>query len=277
MAPKRFHLHLVSDSTGETVSSVARACVVQFENVEALHHLWWLVRSPRQVDLVIEGIRNNPGIVLATLIDSDVRALLEDACRRERTPFIPVLDPVMATFSSYLDSKFGAEPGRQHALDAEYFRRIEAMHFALAHDDGQLAENIDQADIVLVGVSRTSKTPTCMYLANRGVKAANIPLIFGMPPPPELLAATHPMIVGLTREAKSLSEFRRSRLRSINQDDTAAYADVDRVREEVTESRRLFTRQGWPVIDVTRRSIEEVAAAILQLYAARNERLGAPP
>ncbi|HLN25354.1 MAG TPA: pyruvate, phosphate dikinase/phosphoenolpyruvate synthase regulator, partial [Patescibacteria group bacterium] len=163
-------------------------------------------------------------------------------------------------------SEFGAQPGRQHVLDAEYFRRIDAMHFTLAHDDGQLLHDLDDADVVVVGISRTSKTPTCMYLANRGIKAANIPLIPGIAPPPELLAAKRPLIVGLTKEPKSLTDIRRSRLQFLNQADETDYADLDKVKEEVAMARRLFTLHNWPVIDVSRRSIEEASAAILQLY-----------
>ncbi len=268
MATNRFHLHLVSDSTGETVSSVARACVVQFDGFEAIPHLWWLVRNRNQVSHVIEGVKAEPGIVLATLVDPDLRDALEEGCRPLRVPCIPVLDPVMAALAGYLNAAFGVEPGRQHSLDAEYFKRIDAMHFTLAHDDGQALADIDEADVILVGVSRTSKTPTCMYLANRGLKAANVPLVPGAPPPPELLTAKHPLIVGLTREPKSLSEVRRSRLHFLDKD-VPGYADLSEVQEEVMAARRLFTDHAWPIIDMTRRSIEEAAAAILQHYSQR--------
>jgi len=263
---KKFHLHLVSDATGETLNSVARACLVQFEKVEAITHPWWLVRTEKQVERVITGIEANPGLVLATVLDGGVRGLLEEACRHMHVPFVPVLDPVMGALAGYLDSEFGAQPGRQHVLDAEYFRRIDAMHFTLAHDDGQLLHDLDDADVILVGISRTSKTPTCMYLANRGLKAANIPLVPGIEPPPELFQAKRPLIVGLTKEPKSLTDIRRSRLQFLNHDGEADYADLDKVREEVAMARRLFTRHNWPVIDVSRRSIEEASAAILQHY-----------
>jgi regulator of PEP synthase PpsR (kinase-PPPase family) len=268
---QRFHLHLVSDATGETLSSVARACLVQFDQVQAIEHMWWLVRSQGQVARVVAGIEAEPGVVLATLMDGAVRALLEEACRQLRVPFIPVLDPVMAALSGYLNVEFGAQPGRQHALDADYFARIDAMHYTLAHDDGQLLTGLEDADVVLVGVSRTSKTPTCMYLANRGVKAANVPLIPGMTLPPELMGLKRPLIVGLTKEPKSLADIRRSRLKFLQQSDETDYADEERVKTEVAEARRLFARQGWPVIDVTRRSIEEASATILQLLKQRRE------
>lgn len=277
MTLQRFHLHLVSDATGETLSSVARACLVQFDQVEPVQHLWWLVRSQGQVARVVQGIEAEPGVVLATLMDGAVRSLLEEACRHLRVPFIPVLDPVMAALSGYLNVDFGAQPGRQHVLDADYFARIDAMHYTLAHDDGQLLTGLEDADVVLTGVSRTSKTPTCMYLANRGIKAANVPLIPGMPPPPELLSLKGPLIVGLTKEPKSLADIRRSRLKFLQQNDETDYADEERVKAEVAEARRFFARQGWPVIDVTRRSIEEASATILQLLTQKREAAGERP
>lgn len=268
LATNRFHLHLVSDSTGETISSVARACVVQFAGYEANTHLWWLVRNRHQVDNVIEGVKAEPGLVLATLVDPDVRIALEEGCRQLRVPCIPVLDPVMAALANYLNAEFGMEPGAQHILDAEYFKRIDAMHFTLAHDDGQLLEDIEEADVIVVGVSRTSKTPTCMYLANRGIKAANVPIIPNTPIPREVLEAVKPLVVGLTREPKSLVDVRRARLQFLDRD-VPGYADPDVVRDEVTSARRLFSERGWPVIDMTRRSIEEAAASILQHYSQR--------
>ena len=269
MSIKQFHLHLVSDASGETVSSVARACLVQFEGIEPTSHLWWLVRTPGQVERVIEGIKANPGVVLVTLMDAAVRGVLEEACRQMGVLYIPVLDPVMAALAGYLGADFGTQPGRQHALDAAYFQRIDAMQFTLAHDDGQMLHDLDAADVILVGVSRTSKTPTCMYIANRGLKAANIPLVPGVPPPVELFAVKRPLIVGLTKEPKSLTDIRRSRLRYLIQSGESDYADPERVREEVASARKLFTKHGWPVIDVSRRSIEEASAAILQLYMRR--------
>lgn len=274
VSAKRFHLHLVSDATGETVSSAARACLVQFENIEAIPHLWYLVRSQGQVERVIAGVEANPGLVLATLMDSAVRGVLEEACRHLHVPCISLLDPVMAGLAGYLDAEFGTQPGRQHVLDAEYFSRIDAMQFTLAHDDGQLISDLDAADVVLVGVSRTSKTPTSMYLANRGLKVANIPLVPGILPPQELLDAKHPLVVGLTKEPKSLTDIRRTRLQFLNHNSETDYADLEKVREEVQAARRLCAHQGWPVIDVSRRSIEEASAAIMQLYYRRTGRGG---
>lgn len=263
---RSFHLHLVSDATGETITSVTRACMVQFEGVHAIQHNWWLIRSQAQMERVIAGIEDNPGIVLFTLVDGDVRGLLEEACRRMHVPCIPLLDPVLGALASYLGAEIHATPGRQYQLDAEYFARIDAMQFTLAHDDGQLLTDVEDADIVLIGVSRTSKTPTSMYIANRGFKCANYPLVPDIPLPPELENARRPLVVGLTKDPKSLSDIRRARLRFLNHDEESDYAQFEKVREEVAAARRLFSRHGWPVVDVTRRSIEEAAATIIQLH-----------
>jgi len=266
---KTFHLHLVSDATGETVTSVTRACLVQFEAVHPIQHNWWLVRTQGQVERVIQGIEDHPGLVLFTLVDVGVRGLLEEACRQRKIPCISLLDPVMAGLSAFLGEEVKALPGRQYQLDAEYFHRIDAMQFTLSHDDGQLMEDVEKADIVLVGVSRSSKTPTCMYLANRGLKCANYPLVPGVPMPLELERARVPLVVGLTKDPKSLSDIRRARLRLLNQEEEAEYANFEKVKEEVQAARRLFSRLGWPVVDVTRRSIEEASASIVQLYERR--------
>lgn len=264
-----YNLHLVSDSSGETVTNIARACLVQYENVQVTEHFWWLVRTPGQMNRVIEGIHRAPGLVVFTLLDGKIRGLLEQACRDMKILYVSALDPVMGALSQFFGRRAGAEIGRQHALDDEYFHRIDAMHFAVAHDDGQSMSTMLEADIILIGVSRTSKTPTCMYLANRGLKAANIPLVPNVTLPPEIITATKPLLVGLTREPKSLSDIRQSRLRIMNEDRSQGYADLETVREEIAESRRLFAKHGWPVIDVTRRSIEETAATIIQLYTQR--------
>jgi regulator of PEP synthase PpsR (kinase-PPPase family) len=266
----RFHLHLVSDSTGDTVHAVARACLVQFENVEAIEHIWSMVRTKTQVERVVHGVAANPGVVLYTLVNENLRNPLLEGCRRHQVPAIPVLDPVIGALASYLGRQSRGLPGQQHLLDSEYFQRIDAMTFALNHDDGQSTWGLDEADVVLVGVSRTSKTPTCIYLANRGIKAANVPIVPGMVLPPELFAAKRPLIVGLTNDPERLIQVRQNRLTMLHQQDRTDYIDLSAVREEVTQARRLFAEHHWTVIDVTRRSIEETAAAILKLLARRH-------
>ncbi len=268
---KTLHLHLVSDSTGETVSLVGRASLAQFDDIETTEHVWRMVRSNAQVKEVIAAIKNNPGFVLYTMVDNDLRSMLEDGCRRLRVPCIPILDPVVGAVGAHLGVEVHPEAGRQHVMDAEYFSRIEALNFVLSHDDGQSVWNLDQADVVVVGVSRTSKTPTCIYLANRGIKAANVPIVPGCPLPAEVMDATSPLVVGLTKDPRQLVQIRRNRLRMLQRDEETDYIDIDVVSEEVNGARRMFNKHDWPVIDVTRRSIEETAATILQLYNHRKE------
>jgi regulator of PEP synthase PpsR (kinase-PPPase family) len=273
------NLHLVSDATGETLNSIARATVAQFEHAIPLYHRWSLIRTRFQLHRVIEGIESEPGPVLSTLVEKGLRTELEMACQRLGLPVVHVLDPIMSMMQEQFGETAVSRPGRQYVLDADYFRRIDAMHFVLAHDDGQAQAGIDEADVVLVGVSRTSKTPTSFYLANRGIKAANIPLVPGLSEPPGLEAPNSP-VIGLTLDPEALIEIRRHRLRMIGAAQTAAaarqdssdYVDLDAVKAELLWARRLCARRGWPVIDVTRRSIEETAATVLQLIEAWHER-----
>lgn len=264
---RAFHLHLVSDATGETVNSIARACVSQFDNVEPNEHLWNLVRTQRQLDVVFDGIKACPGLVMFTLVDEAIRRRLEEFCRELPVPCVSVLDPLISALKTYLGVESQRQPGRQHILNAGYFSRMDAMDFALVHDDGQATWELYEADVVLVGVSRTSKSPTCIYLANRGIKAANVPFVPGCALPPELDQIVRPLIVGLTNDPERLLQIRRNRLRLLNPGVDMTYADPEVVKQEVMDARRYFTRKGWPVIDVSRRSIEETAAEILMLHA----------
>ena len=267
-----YHMHLVSDATGETVNSVSRACLVQFAGVEPIEHNWTLIRTKGQMVKVLRGIEEYPGAVLFTIVNDELRNVLVDGCRKLSVPCIPVLDPVIHALAAYLKVEISGRPGLQHALDAEYFYRIDAMNYALTHDDGQAGAELDQADIVLVGVSRTSKTPTCIYLANRGIKAANVPVVPGCPLPDELLGLTRPLVVGLTKDPARLVQLRRNRLRMISESGQESdYTDLESVREEVALARRLCSKYGWPVIDVTRRSIEETAATIMNHYTRHTE------
>src|SRR5205823_1780352 len=269
-ALSRFHLHLVSDSTGETVHSVARACLVQFDGAEAVEHVWSMVRTRGQIERVIAGVEANRGVVLFTLVSETLRLLLQEGCRRMQVTVIPVLDPVIGALAAYLGRQSRGLPGKQHLLDNGYFARIDAMTFALNHDDGQASWGFDDADVCLVGVSRTSKTPTCLYLANRGIKAANVPFVPGVALPSELRSAKKPLIVGLTNDPERLIHLRRNRLSMLDHNENTDYTDIEAVRSEVREARRVFAEHHWPVIDVTRRSIEETAAAIYKLLMRRH-------
>jgi hypothetical protein len=274
----QLHLHLVSDATGETIHSVARACMAQFEGVEPIEHNWTLMRTKGQIRKLLDEVEKYPGVVMFTLVNEALRETLLDGCRRLQIPCIAVLDPVIVSLANFLGIEAGGQPGRQHVMDAEYFGRIDAMTFALHHDDGQSGQTLRDADIVLLGVSRTSKTPTCIYLANRGIKAANVPLVPGVPLPKEVAdlasADDGPFIVGLTKDPARLVQVRRNRLQMLSQDANTEYVDPDSVREEVAAARKIFARHNWPVIDVTRRSIEESAATILQLYERRADEQG---
>ncbi|KRE06152.1 phosphoenolpyruvate synthetase regulatory protein [Bosea sp. Root381] len=265
MARNYFHLHLVSDATGETLIAVSRAAAAQYESVSAIEHVYPLVRSEAQLARVLAEIEASPGVVLYTLVEPEWSERLEKFCAELGCPCLSVLNPVLSLFQSYLGQASAPRPGAQHVLNAEYFRRIDAMNYTLLHDDGQLGGDLENADIILVGISRTSKTPTSIYLANRGIKTANIPLVPNVPLPPELEHVRKPLIVGLVASADRIVQIRQNRLLSLKADDETPYVDPAAVADEVVQSRRLCARRGWPVIDVTRRSIEETAASILDL------------
>jgi regulator of PEP synthase PpsR (kinase-PPPase family) len=263
---RQFHLHLVSDSTGETLDVLAKAALAQFEGVDAVRHFWPLVRSEGHLERVIEEVSARPGLVLYTLVAPALRARLEAACEEMGIPVIAVLDPIIFGLSRVLGQAARPRPGGRHVMDAAYFQRIEAINYTLAHDDGQAPEGWDEADILLLGVSRSSKTPTSIYLANRGWKVANMPLVPAREPDPRLLKLRRPLVVGLTMDLKRLIQVRRNRVLGQGTAVSTDYVDPDRVADEVAAARRFLTSRGWPVIDVTRRSIEETAAAIISLH-----------
>ncbi|MEQ9661460.1 MAG: pyruvate, water dikinase regulatory protein [Parasphingopyxis sp.] len=265
----RLHLHLISDSTGETLENIAKAGLAQFDDVETIKHFWPMVRTEGHLDRVLEDVGKQPGLILFTMVDHNVRARLEDRCRMMGLPAVSALDPVIDALSHMLGMEAKERPGRQHMLDAAYFSRVEAIQYTIAHDDGLASEDWEEADIVLAGVSRTSKTPTSIYLANRGFKVANIPLVPESPPPESLYGLKHPIVVGLTTSPDRLVQVRRNRLLSLNQAPETDYVDNERVKKEVAFARRIFADNEWPVIDVTRRSIEESAAAILNIVSDR--------
>jgi hypothetical protein len=273
----RLHLHLISDSTGETVTTVARAAVSQFEDLVAVEHVWFFVRSKPQLDKVLTIVEALPGLVVFTLVSPELRHLLQERCRLLGVPCVAVLDPVMAALTNLIGSAGPPQIGRQHAMDEGYFSRIAAMDFAMRHDDGQFVDELEDADVVLVGVSRTSKTPTCVYLANRGLKAGNVPLVPDNPQVAALEKLRRPLVVGLTINPDALSHIRRTRQRmlGLQEGDGARlggdYADVGRIRQELVVARRLFARNSWPEIDVTKRSVEETAASIYQMVLLRQQ------
>lgn len=262
-----FNVHLVSDSTGETLAGVMRATCAQFDNILPIEHSYFLVRSTRQLDRVLREIEDAPGVVMFTLSNMEHRGILEDRCKELGVPCVAVLDPVLSVTSRYLGQELNHRVGASRRLNAEYFKRIDALDFAMDHDDGQQVVELLDSDVILVGVSRTSKTPTSVYLAHRGVKAANVPMVPGVPLPSELFQANRPLVVGLLISADRLIHIRRNRLMAMKETRAGDYTDEDAVRREVTDAQKLFEREGWPTVDVSRRSIEETAAAVLNLLA----------
>ena len=269
--PVRLHLHLLSDSTGETLENIAKAALAQYDDVETVRHFWPMVRTEAHLDRILQEIAQNPGLVIFTLVNPQTRRALEGRCHALGLPMVAPLDPVNDALSGLLGQQAKARPGRQHVLDAAYFARVDAIQFTIAHDDGIAWEEWEEADIVLAGVSRSSKTPTSIYLANRGYKTANIPVVVESPPPALLYQLKNPLVVGLTTSADRLIAIRRNRLLSLNQTPETDYVNGEAVAREIAFARRMFADNGWPVIDVTRRSIEETAAAIISLC---NERRG---
>ena len=265
-----FHLHLVSDSTGETLITVARAVSAQYVNAAPVEHVYPAVRTSKQLDRVLADIEASPGVILYTLLDQPLIDRLEDKCRELGLPCLSVLGPVLRLFQSYLGAESTHKIGAQHILNADYFKRIDALNYTMMHDDGQLADDLENADVVLVGVSRTSKTPTSIYLANRGVKTANIPLVPGVAPPPKLETLQQPLVVGLTASPERIVQIRQNRLLGLRAEhDADQYIDRQAVAAEIAAARKLCGKHNWPIIDVTRRSIEETAAEVMSLLADR--------
>jgi [pyruvate, water dikinase]-phosphate phosphotransferase / [pyruvate, water dikinase] kinase len=265
-----FHLHLISDSTGETLITVARAASAQYNNASPVEHVYPAVRTNKQLDRVLTEIEESPGVVLYTLLDQTLITRLEDKCRDLGLPCLSILGPVLRLFQAYLGAESTDQVGAQHILNAEYFKRIDALNYTMLHDDGQHVDELEEADVVLLGVSRTSKTPTSIYLANRGVKAANVPLVLGVPVPTQLESIRHPLVIGLFASPERIVQMRENRLLGLRQHlANDQYVDRQAVAEEIAFSRRLCGRHNWPLIDVTRRSIEETAAAIMALLTER--------
>ncbi|WP_425907297.1 pyruvate, water dikinase regulatory protein [Nitrobacter sp. TKz-YC02] len=278
MAPvtgRNFHLHLVSDSTGETLITVSRAVAAQYADVTPIEHVYPMVRSQKQLDRVLAEIEEAPGIVLFTLLEKDLVARLEAKCQAINSPSLSIIGQVMQLFQAYLGADTTGRVGAQHTLNADYFKRIDALNYTMMHDDGQHVEGLEEADVVLVGVSRTSKTPTSVYLANRGIRAANVPLVPGIAIPRQLESLKNPLVVSLHATPERLIQVRQNRLLSIGAGPgNEAYIDRQSVTDEVIHARRLSVKYDWAQLDVTRRSIEETAAAIMKLVADRRRQRG---
>lgn len=261
-----FHLHLISDATGETLLAAGRAAAAQYKDARAIEHIYPLIRTEKQLLKVLGEIDETPGIVLYTVVDQELGRLIDNRCAAMGLPCVSVLEPVLAVFQSYLGAPAGRRVGAQHVLDAQYFRRIDALNYTMEHDDGQLINDVEDADVILMGISRTSKTPTSIYLANRGIKTANIPIVLGVPVPESVIYAKRPLVVGLIATAERISHVRQNRILGSSVGyDSQSYVDRTVIAQELAYARQLCARHGWPTIDVSRRSIEETAAAIVAL------------
>lgn len=269
VSPSFFHLHLISDATGETLTTIAKAAAVQYAQVRPIEHVHPLVRTQKQLDRVLQEVESAPGIVLYTLVQRELTTELERRCRDLKVPCLHVLEPVMKVFESYLGAPQTPIVAGQHVLDAGYFQRIDALNFAMAHDDGRLPNDLNQADIIILGISRTSKTPTSIYLAQRGYKVANFPLVPGIDPPQVLAEPHRAFVVGLIASVERIADVRRNRVHLLADKELDDYVDRTRISAELASSRKLFQKHNWPIIDVTRRSVEETAATIIKLLGER--------
>ena len=269
------HLHLVSDATGETTHQLARAALARFSNVRVIEHVWTLVRTEDHLASVHKAIETHGGVVFFSIAERELRSKLEGLCRMHNIPALSVLDHVLHTLSKVLGQPDEEIRGGQHRMDEAYFDRIEALDFTIQHDDGQGLSTVGNADILIVGVSRSSKTPTSIYLAHRGYKVANYPLVRGVPMPLDEMPMGGLFTVGLIKDARRLVQIRRNRLLAMNERENSSYADMKTISDEINNARKLFTSQNWPVIDVSRRSVEETAAEIINLYNTWLENEGA--
>jgi [pyruvate, water dikinase]-phosphate phosphotransferase / [pyruvate, water dikinase] kinase len=270
-------MHLVSHASGEMVEMVARNAVAQLEGVDVDRHLWKMVRNIGLVPDILAEIAKQRGAVLHSVAATDIREALEEGCRHLAVPCLFVLEPFVSRLAEYSGASIRFRTAARDFIDEDYYRRVEAMKYTLAHDDGHASDNLEDADVVLVGVSRATKTPTCMYLASRGIKAANVPVVPGVPLPEGVTKAKAPLVVGLTVQPKVLAQVRSSRLKRLSEDRASAYSETDAVAREVLEARRLCARHGWRMIDVTNRPIENTAAFILELLRKREGESSAPP
>ncbi len=265
----KYHIHLISDSTGQTLINITKAVLSQFGEVDMEEHIWSLTRTKSQMQKVIKGIEENPGLILYTVIDEELNFLLKEAAKKMKFQCIPALDFISSEFRKFLKVPVMPKRGGQHELDDEYFERVEAINYTLAHDDGQNMFDLTGADIILIGVSRTSKTPTSVYLANRGFKVANIPFVQGTKLPENIFDLRDILIVGLTINTDRLVSIRKNRMLSLTENSVSGYTDEDIVEDEVIEAKRLFQKNKWPIIDVTKRSVEETAATIIKFYEVK--------
>jgi regulator of PEP synthase PpsR (kinase-PPPase family) len=264
---KELTIHFVSDSTGETIDAAVVAVMAQFPEVKKKKEYFWpLVRSKDQIQKILEETLINPGLVVYSILNDENRKELEKGCENQKIPFISPLDTLLSTIKSNLSITQTKIAGSQHRLDENYLKRVDAFDYAMQHDDGQKILTMKEADIILVGVSRTSKTPTSIYLANKGFKVGNIPLIVDTPLPDEIFTFHKPLVIGLIKDPRTLMYIRQTRLKLIGEEHATQYADINSIKLEISQARKIFTKYAWPTIDVSRRSVEETSASIIQIY-----------
>jgi len=266
-------IYLISDSTGETIERIFAALKAQFSNFEYELNHFSFTRTENQIQKILDNAKKkeNP-IILYTIVNSKLAKYLADESQKKQIPCFGVLGDLILNFSKILNQRASHQPSGQHVLDEEYYQRIEAIQFTMNHDDGNQIDDIEKSDIILLGVSRTSKTPTSIYLANKGFKTSNIPLVNENSIPIKLInKKIKSCIVGLTTEAERLFDIRKNRLTSLKENENTEYIDLDRIREEVENSKKIFKKNQWPVIDVTRKSVEETAASIIKIFEIKNK------
>jgi hypothetical protein len=263
---KEINIHLVSDSTGETIENTVSATISQFPGVNRKEFFWPMTRTEDQIKDITENLKKNPGLVVFSIVDDNNRSLLESNCKELNIPYISPLDSLLNTFKKLLALSETKITGVQHKLDENYFKRVDAFEFAMQHDDGQRISSMSEADIILVGVSRTSKTPTSIYLANKGYKVANIPFVADTRLPEELFSFKKPIIIGLIKDPRSLMQVRQTRLKMMGENNQTSYDDINHIKFEISQARLIFTKYAWPSIDVSRRSVEETSASVIKIY-----------
>ena len=261
-------IYLISDSTGETLDRIFMALKAQFENFKYEIHQFSFTRTENQIIKIIEEAKKySDSIVLYTIVDSKLAKFLTDSSEKNKIPCFGVLGDLIINFSKVLNQKASHVPSGQHALDEEYYKRVEAIQFTMNHDDGNSINDIDKSDIILLGVSRTSKTPTSIYLANRGYKTSNIPLVNENSIPEYLKNKPSSFcVVGLTTDPQRLIDLRKNRMNLIKEIENTKYTNLEKIVEEVEDAKKTFRKYQWPVIDVTRKSVEETAASIIKIY-----------
>ena len=267
-----FQIYLISDSTGETLDRIFLALKAQFSKIEYKVHSYSFTRTENQIMQIIESAKKNENsIILYTIVDNNLAKFLANQSQDKGLPCFGVLGNLILSFSKLLNQKASHEPSGQHVLNEEYYQRIEAIQFTMNHDDGNQTDDLEKSDIILLGVSRTSKTPTSIYLANKGYKTSNIPLVNEKSIPSRITKKNFkPCIVGLTTEAERLFDIRKNRLNSLKENENTDYTNLEKIKEEVENSKKIFRKNQWPTIDVTRKSVEETAASIIKIYEIKN-------